>query len=257
MGQIQRHSSSLGKAIYTATHWQVYGGSETWKKHFCKEIGVRFKVGNDCTSIAQTKYCCQCMSPTLRGGRKESLAPMWARLRKKIDLEDPTTFIKPTRDALKEQQQLTKKRSELRCCSESRREMWKMHPKERSRIFDEFQLIHPNSASCITGGGREMRVLLTSKDWSVRRRREEGRMSRDERRGLITRPTRRERKYETGEDAKGTKGSLWLKGPMLNNGNGCALTCSLPRREEQKQCQALATVASVPMFVREPWHLAA
>ena len=26
-------------------------------------------------------------------GRKESLAPMWARLRKKIELEDPSPFV--------------------------------------------------------------------------------------------------------------------------------------------------------------------
>ena len=58
------------------------------------QIGKTFKFGNACTSIEKTNYFLSVNVDDIKMlGRRESLAPRWARFRKKIEPGDPTSPV--------------------------------------------------------------------------------------------------------------------------------------------------------------------
>ena len=80
--------------ICTGTHLRHSYGKDNWRKFCWKLDGEKYQIWNVCLFIENKDYSYRYPWDDIKmAGKKQNMAPMWKKLGKNVDLDEPTSFL--------------------------------------------------------------------------------------------------------------------------------------------------------------------
>ena len=83
----------LERNLYGTTHLQASCGKDNLRKFYWDLNGKMYRTGNVFVHRKQGLFLSVYVDDIKMAGRRQNMAPMWKKLLKNVDLEEPTSFL--------------------------------------------------------------------------------------------------------------------------------------------------------------------